>query len=287
MFKISKTRCRHLLILVFPLFFFGCKETEVPQKSLTLEEQQLLLGNPSGATSETADYNNYLMMKPQYALSYSRDRGTPNWVSWHVDKSWLGNAPRQDDFRADQSLPKGWYKVTASSYTGSGFDRGHNTPSADRTKTEADNSSTFVMTNMIPQAPNHNRQVWANLEEYTRSLVGQGMEVYVVMGSYGKGGTGTEGAMLTIDQGRVTVPKQIWKVLLVLPEGNDDLSRINQSTRVIAVNTSNNNTVASDWGSYRTTVDAIEKATGYDLLSALPERVQQELESKVDTGPTR
>ncbi|WP_238395683.1 DNA/RNA non-specific endonuclease [Pontibacter pudoricolor] len=231
--------------------------------------------------------NNFLIERPQYTLSYSRDRGTPNWVSWYVSKDWLGTADRQDDFRADQSLPADWYKVTATSYTGSGFDRGHNTPSADRTRTVEDNSATFLMTNMIPQAPNHNRQTWANLEDYTRDLVDAGMEVYVIMGSYGSGGTGSNGLAQTIDQGRVTVPNRIWKVLVILPEGVNDLSRINSSIRVIAVDTPNNNSISSDWGAYRTTVDAIETATGYDLLSNVADDLQETLERQTDRGPTR
>jgi endonuclease G, mitochondrial len=280
------------LLYTFFLFLilFGCKETEViPDKSLASEDgTHLLLGNPSNATADVNNSsNNYLIERPQYTLSYSRDRGTPNWVSWYVSKDWLGSAPRQDDFRADQTLPTGWYRVLPSSYTNSGFDRGHNTPSADRTKTIKDNSATFLMTNMIPQAPNHNRQTWANLEDYTRDLVRAGMEVYVIMGSYGSGGTGSNGSMQTIDQGRVTVPSMIWKVLVILPEGVNDLSRINDNTRVIAVNTPNINSINTDWGSYRTTVDAIEAATGYDLLFSLPDQVENVLESKVDTGPTR
>lgn len=280
-----RRHCRYLLFLF--LVLSGCKDSEVaPQQSLTLEEEQLLLGNPSEATADEANYNDYLMLKPQYALSYSRERGTPNWVSWHVSKDWLGEADRQDDFRSDPALPEGWYRVTASSYTGSGFDRGHNTPSADRTKSEEDNSATFLMTNMIPQAPRNNQETWADLEDYTRDLVADGMEVYAVMGGYGEGGTGSNGTAKTIDQGRVTVPGRIWKVLVVLEEGEGDLERINSATRVIAVDTPNSNSVRSDWGSYRTTVDAIEQATGYDLLSALPAQVQQALESRVDAGPT-
>ncbi|WP_162056037.1 DNA/RNA non-specific endonuclease [Pontibacter pamirensis] len=274
--------------LLFFLVLSGCQDSEVaPQQALTPEEEQSLLGNPSGATADESNFNNYLMTKPQFALSYSRDRGTPNWVSWHVSRDWLGSAPRQNNFRADPELPQGWYRVTASSYTGSGFDRGHNTPSADRTKSEEDNSATFLMTNIIPQAPNNNQETWANMEDYTRDLVEDGMEVYVVMGSYGVGGTGDSGTARAIDNGKVTVPGRIWKVLVVLPEGQDDLQRINTGTRVIAVDTPNSNTVRSDWGTYRTSVDAIEQATGYDLLSALPVQVQQALESQVDTGPTR
>lgn len=276
------------LFVLFLILAASCKQTEVaPNIPLTLEEQQIALGNPSMATPDLSNYNNYLMMKPQYALSYSRDRGTPNWVSWHVNKDWIGEAPRQNNFRADMTLPDGWYRVTTSSYTGTGFDRGHNVPSADRTKTAADNAATFLMTNIIPQAPKNNQETWGNLEDYTRRLVDQGMEVYVIMGSYGKGGIGSNGPAQTIDEGKVTVPANIWKVLVILPEGEDDVNRISTSTRVIAVNTPNNNTLSSDWGTFRTTVDAIEKATGYDLLSKVPENIQQVIESQVDTGPTR
>ncbi|NDK54776.1 DNA/RNA non-specific endonuclease [Pontibacter fetidus] len=280
---------RNLLYQVFiVLFLVSCKETEVaPQQSTVLDGEHLLLGNPSSATSDEGNFNNYLIERPQYALSYSRDRGTPNWVSWYVSKDWLGTTDRQDDFRADQSLPSAWYKVAATSYTGSGFDRGHNTPSADRTKTVEDNSATFLMTNMIPQAPNHNRQTWANLEDYTRDLVNDGMEVYVMMGNYGSGGTGSNGLAQTIDQGRVTVPNRIWKVLVILPEGVNDLSRITTTTRVIAVDTPNNSSISSDWGAYRTTVDAIETATGYNLLSNVDEDIQVVIERQTDRGPTR
>jgi endonuclease G len=125
------------------------------------------------------------------------------------------------------------------------------------------------------------------MEDYIRSLVEAGQEVYVIMGNYGSGGKGTNGAAQTIDQGRVTVPAYIWKVVVVLPEGPDDIQRITTNTRVIAVNTANSNTVSPNWGRYRTTVDAIEQATGYDLLSALPDQIEQVLEAQVDSGPTR
>ncbi|HEX6183766.1 MAG TPA: DNA/RNA non-specific endonuclease, partial [Pyrinomonadaceae bacterium] len=101
----------------------------------------LTMGNPSNATTDTNQPTNYLMEKPQYALAYHRDRGTPVWTSWHLDSTWLGSTPRQDDFRADAALPAGWYQVQGTDYSGSGFDRGHMTPSADRLRTNADNSA--------------------------------------------------------------------------------------------------------------------------------------------------
>jgi endonuclease G, mitochondrial len=255
--------------------------------TLRSSSDNMAMGNPSGAVADPYYYWNYLMVKTQYTMSYHRDRGTPNWVSWHLDPTWLGSTPRQDNFSADATLPTGWYRVQGTSYSGSGFDRGHNCPSADRTYSVADNSATFLMSNMIPQAPNNNQQTWANLENYCRTLVNQGNELYIIMGSYGTGGTGSAGTFTTIDNGHVTVPNRIWKVIVVLLQGSNDVSRVSTSTRVIAVNTPNNNTLSSSWGGYRTTVDAIESATGYNLLSNVSTSIQSVIEAKVDNGPTQ
>lgn len=144
----------------------------------------MALGNPSGAVTSTVYANNYLMVKSQYALSYNNSKLTCNWVSWYLGSSWLGSAARQDDFRADATLPSGWVQVGATDYSGSGFDRGHMCPSADRTSTTSANSATFLMTNMVPQAPKNNQITWANLENYSRSLVSAGYELYIISGVY-------------------------------------------------------------------------------------------------------
>ena len=143
-------------------------------------DNNMALGNPSNAVSSTSYPNNYLMTKTQYTLSYSNSKKTANWVSWHLSSSWLGSTPRQDDFRADNTLPSSWVKVAGTDYSGSGFDRGHMCPSADRTGSVTDNSATFLMTNMVPQAPNNNQVTWANLENYCRTLVNQGNELYII-----------------------------------------------------------------------------------------------------------
>jgi endonuclease G len=275
-------------LLAGSLLVVSCQKTTepTPASPTTPLPEHLTLGNPSGATADPNAPTNYLLSKAQYVLSYHRDQGKPNWVSWHLTADWLGNASRQDDFRPDADLPATWYHVQASSYMGSGFDRGHNCPSADRTRTVADNSATFLMTNMMPQAPRNNQQTWANLEDYCRTLVGRGNEAYVICGSYGRGGTGTNGYTTTLDQGRVTVPAHCWKVIVVLPLGDDDARRVSTATRIIAIDTPNDNSLSTSWSTYRTTVDAIEAATGYDLLSAVPAAVQQVVEARVDDGPT-
>jgi len=262
-------------------------QQEEGQYAFRTATDNLLMGNPSNATTSTVSTTNYLMQKTQFSLSYNSVQGKPNWVSWHLDPTWIGSASRCDCFSSDATLPSGWYRVSSSSYTNSGFDRGHNCPSADRTYSSSDNAATFLMTNMMPQAPLNNQQTWEKLEAYCRKLVTQGNECYIICGSYGVGGTGSAGYKTTIDAGRVTVPSNIWKVVLVLPQGTNDISRVTTATRVIAVNTPNTQSiVTSTWAGYRTTVDAIEAATGYDILSALPDATEASLESIVDAGPT-
>lgn len=287
-------------ILFVGFFFSSCqKEEGIERISPTKPQQEdpsyafrvatdnILFGNPSNATTSTVANTNYLIQKTGFALSYNSVQGKPNWVSWHLDNTWLGSATRCDCFSSDATLPSGWYRVGSSSYTGSGFDRGHNCPSGDRTFNSTDNRETFLMTNMMPQAPNNNQQTWEKLESYCRTLVSQGNECYIICGSYGVGGTGSNGYRTTLDGGRVTVPSNIWKVILVLPNGTNDVSRVTTSTRVIAVNTPNTQTiVTSTWAGYRVSVDAIEAATGYDILSVLPDDVEAVLESRVDNGPT-
>ncbi|MBO2012841.1 DNA/RNA non-specific endonuclease [Siccationidurans soli] len=250
-------------------------------------DANMALGNPSGATSDPANTGNYLLVHPEFSIGYSATRGIPNWVSWHIDKADLGQAPRQNNFRPDAALPRQFYQVTPASYARSGFDKGHNCPSGDRTSDLDANANTFLMTNMVPQAPKNNQQTWAHLEEYGRSQVQRGQEIYVIMGSYGRGGTGANGFATTLDQGRVTVPARIWKVMVLLPDGTNDLQRLatDPSVRVLAIDTPNdNNTIDPDWKKYLTSVDKIEAATGLDLLSALPRPVQARLQKLVDSG---
>jgi endonuclease G len=240
------------------------------------------MGNPSNAVADIAFENNYLMSKPQYALSYNRSRAIPNWVSWHLDPLWLGTAPRQDDFREDPTLPAGWFRVQDSSYSGSGFDRGHHCPSADRTNTIPDNSATFLMTNMMPQAPNNNQGPWAQLEDYSRQLVDDGNELYIIMGGAGQGGVGSNGAASTIAGGQVVVPAYTWKVIIVLPQGVNDVDRVVRTTRTIAVIMPNVQGLNTDWRSWRTSVLKVERLTGYKFFSNVRPQIQRIIKQKID-----
>ncbi len=254
--------------------------------SSTADNDHMMLGNPSGAITDIVSANNYLMVKPQYALSYNNSKLTTNWTAWHVYSNDITNiADRQDDFRADV-LPTGWYRVNEGDYDYStyGFDRGHMCPSADRTSSIPNNSATFLMTNMIPQAPNNNQGPWMYLEDYCRSLVNSGNELFIICGPYGQGGRSDKGTFTILSSG-VVVPSYTWKIIVVIPNGSNDLSRISNSTRVIAVWMPNDNVAcpkASLWTSYRKSVDYIESQTGYDFLTNVSTTIQDVIEAKVD-----
>ncbi|GAA4325648.1 hypothetical protein GCM10023115_40150 [Pontixanthobacter gangjinensis] len=243
----------------------------------------LTMGNPSAAITDVNYPNNYLLEKEEYVMSYSRDKGTANWVSWHLDEAWLGSASRQDDFRSDSSLPSSWYQVGATDYQYSGFDRGHLCPSADRTLSVDDNSNTFYMTNMMPQAPSNNRYAWANLESYCRSMLDGGNEIYIISGGYGLGGDGANGYAEYLAGGKIQIPSNTWKVIMIIPDGTDDVNRVTTSTRVIAIDMPNSNSVTSDWTQYLTTVDNIEAATGYDFFNLVPDSIENVIESNIDS----
>jgi endonuclease G len=279
---LMKTFIHSITITIVAVFLFGCppKHQEPLNGSLVpiSKSEHLVMGNPSGAVDSVSYSNNYLMEKPQYVVSYNRDRGIPNWVAWHLDNTWLGNVPRKDTFRPDSTLPTNWYHVKRSSYNKSGYARGHHCPSADRTNTIEDNSATFLMTNMMPQAANNNSGPWEKLEKYCRILVSQGEELYIYAGGYGSQGT--------IDKGHVTIPFHTWKVIMVLDNGENDLNRVTSTTRLIAVDMPNNNDQISrtdDWKNYRLCVDSIEARTGFDFFPNVPKSIQAVIESVTDS----
>jgi len=255
----------------------------------TGDNSNLLMGNPSNATMVATNTDNYLIDAHYYTESYNSTKGEPNWVSWHLDASNITNvSDRLNNFAAYSGLPAGFTQVQNNSYNFAtyGFDRGHNCPSADRTSSVNANSATFLMTNMIPQAPYNNENTWNNMEAYLRQQISATTEAYIIMGSYGTGGTGNAGLKNTITTNGISinVPAHVWKVAVIMTSGNGDISRVDAATRVIAVDVPNNNSVTSDWKQYVTTVRAIEAQTGLNLLSALPQSVQDAIEVKTATG---
>jgi len=240
------------------------------------------MGAPSPATKDPANKDDFLITRRQYALSYNNEKGTPNWVSWQLNASWLGSVDRCGGFSPDPLLPAGFNVVRPNDYTGSGFSRGHMTRSGDRSANTTDNCATFFMTNIIPQTQDQNGGPWLELENLSKELAQSGKELYIISGPLGEGGVGLKGATTRI-KGKITVPQETWKIVLILDKPGLGVRGVSATTRVIAVRMPNKLGIQSDsYTKYLTTVDELEKATGYDFLSDVPVGVQAVIEAKKD-----
>jgi endonuclease G len=233
------------------------------------------LGLPSAAS--TGNFNDYLSVKSQYVLAYDSSRKIPHWVSWELNSSYLGSQARLDNFRPDDTLPANMPQASLADFSGSGYDRGHMCPSGDRTASAAANSLTFYLSNMVPQAANNNQGPWEKLESYSRTLVGQGKELFVISG--GAGSNGTIGA-------GVVVPELTWKVIAVLDSVGQGPTNVTSSTRLISIVIPNDNAQvakADDWKPYRVSARSIESLTGLNFLSDVAVATQDVIETRVDT----
>jgi endonuclease G len=276
-------RTLFIYLLIFTVWTLSCTKESVGNTTFP-ENGNMAFGNPDNATSDTQNASHYLIKRSQYYVSYNNNNHIANWVSWHLTASDLGTTKRQNSFKPDTSLPTQWYKSKASDYSLSGFDRGHLCPSADRTACDTDNYATFLLTNIIPQAPKVNRVGWEHLEAYCRELIADGNELYIIAGVHGTGGEGEKGYASSIKHD-IVVPSNIWKIIIVLPLGNNDLKRVTGKTRVIAIYMPNTQEAGDvSWIHWRTSVDAIETATGYDFLSILPDNIEKVIEAKTDTN---
>jgi endonuclease G len=132
------------------------------------------------------------------------------------------------------------------------------------------------MTNIIPQLAANNQGPWNDFENYLRSLAQGGQEIYIVSGVAGNIGT--------IAQGKIVVPAVTWKVVLVLPNGSDDLRRIGKETRAFGIIVPNQAplSINAPWRNFRVTVNEVEYLTGYDFFSEIPKNRQELIERKRD-----
>ncbi|MDP1580376.1 MAG: immunoglobulin domain-containing protein [Candidatus Didemnitutus sp.] len=241
---------------------------------------QLLLGNPSGAVSDPAARNNYLIVRDQFAISYNDSLGQPNWVSWNLTQEDRGSSGRTDAWSEDPLLPAGYYRVQPSDYNDPGLSRGHMCPSADRTVTTSDNTFTFLMSNMVPQTSHNNGGVWNNFEMETRTIAGAGNEVLVISGPSHFSGA-------RIASGKAAIPGYVWKIAVVVPVGPQPVSeRITTNTRVIAIKVPNvTSGLSSDWRTYLTNVNQIQQDTGLTFFTALPAATASVLRTMIDGRP--
>ena len=243
-------------------------------------QYQMPLGNPDGASTNSASRTKFLInQRAQYVISYNDNTHQANWVGWSYSLADDGIQDRTDAWAVDELLPSGYLKIGTATF-GTGWDRGHMTPSADRTKDLTNNQVTFRMSNIIPQASQNNQGLWANFETYCRSMAADGDEVVIISGPGQFTGSRLNNQM--------SIPGSVWKIAVEIPSATSTTpanQRITTSARVIALLTPNTSTGLGPWQSYITSVEAIEDVTGFTFFDAITNRSTAiYLKNLIDSG---
>jgi DNA/RNA endonuclease G (NUC1) len=237
--------------------------------------------------------------------------GFPDGTPFSPDKfdyPWLG----------DHQIPAGWERTEGPDYRYNQrrMERGHMASVADRTRANKDVFATYLTSNLIPQHRDNNRGAWENFENAIRKPFENedpmaSIEYYIMAGGYGYDPNNPERKIRNLIDGQlvenpkgILIPEYTWKIVVPLLSGQG-ISDIDTNTEPVAIMVPNRYNLQAtpqnpkyytlpgeeeareitnwnDWRSWQVPIDYLEKRTGYDFLSELPENVQEILESKID-----
>lgn len=208
---------------------------------------------------------NNLVKHTYYSLSFNKTNEEPNWVYYVLTDSMVINSgqERSNKFEEDKMVDGGSAKP--SDYTKSGYDRGHLCPAGDMAFNPVAMNESFLMSNITPQTPDFNRGIWKSLESDVRSWALKEHKLIIVTGPVFKDNKGT------IGRDKVVVPGYFFKLIY----------DATGSPRLIAFLIPNEKT-NRPLTDFAVTTDEVEKLTGYDFFSQLPDDQELKLESHVE-----
>jgi len=249
--KKVKLRWNFLLLIYILFSLFGLSAAE------PLQYDNLALGIPGKCDT--------LIDRPGYALGYIEYHEQAAFVIYKLTarEALTKEAQRTNRFRSDPEIPTG--SATTADYRRSGYDRGHLAPAADMAFSVQTMADSFFMSNMSPQKPAFNRGIWKRLEEQVRQIAIREKAIYVVTGPILP-----RKKTVTIGANQVTVPTHYYKVIF-------DLTPPRKMIGFILPNEGSDRPLED----FAVTVDVVEKATGLDFFSTLPQAVQKRLESTI------
>lgn len=209
-----------------------------------------------------------------YASAHDSRLKIPVWVQYELNREQLdGPANRKDDFRPDYAIPPG-SRSELSDYAKTGYDRGHLAAAEDMSRSSKTMSESFFLSNMTPQVGvGFNQHIWADLEAAIRGWVVQRGTLTIITGPiFAKDSQGRV-SYETIGANGVAVPTHFFKVVV----------DAQNSTKIdaIAFILPNADLRGHKLDEYLVSIDAVEQATGIDLLSSIPITRQNELEKVV------
>lgn len=202
-----------------------------------------------------------------YTLRYREDCEQADWVAYMFTKKMtIKKFSRTNSFKVDPDVQT--ESAVPSDYTHSGYDKGHLAPCDDMCWSKVAESESFYMSNMSPQTHSFNAGVWKRLEGLIRKYAKTYDTIYVATGPILQNG------LKTIGKNKVAVPEYFYKVVLVYKE-NDK--------RCIGFILPHKNS-QKDLMAFAVPVDSVESRTGINFFALVPDNVQKQIESNVDTG---
>jgi endonuclease G len=208
---------------------------------------------------------NELVRHTYYTLSYNEKYEQANWVCYTLTDSMVlnGGEERSNQFKSDILVPTGSAKT--SDYTKSGYDRGHLCPAADMGFNHKAMLESFMMSNVSPQKPDFNRGIWKGLETEVRRWAKKEHQIVVVTGPVFNDNKGTIGT------DKVLVPGYFFKIIY-------DATGEPKLISFVLPNEKSDRPLTD----FAVTTDEVEKLTGFDFFSQLPDSLESRLESNVD-----
>lgn len=215
---------------------------------------------PESITSEIINYTGF-------TVSFNADKHQPNYVVWELTQDETeGEVSRRNKFLTD-------YRVngcaTDADYRRSGYDRGHMAPAADMKWSETAMDDCFYFTNICPQNNRLNSGAWSKLEAKCRQWAKRYKSLVIVCGP-----VLTDNMPDKIGPNNVPVPQRFFKVVLA-----------HEANPPMAIGfIMNNGRVEGGMQQAAVTVDEVERITGYDFFGALPDDIENKIESTCRFG---
>ena len=203
----------------------------------------------------------YYTCRAGYAGLYDPAEKTPIWIAEHLSRDTLAGPIQRKGklFAEDPQIPRA-AQGSLADWKKSGLEKGHLGPAGDFTYDETAMSESFLLTNIVPQDPIHNKGIWSNLEGAVRELTSRRGQLYVVTGPvYAGPRTRLFRGQPTAAQGGVSIPDALYKIVV-------DSARHEMTAFLIP----NRHDQGADPARYQVTVRAVEKATGINFNPSLP-----------------
>lgn len=215
-----------------------------------------------------------------YTFCFDKSKHCALWVAYPLHACYIGEADRSNDFGYDPGFGHQEDQANISSYAyypqgGTTFShsRGHQLPSADRTATAADNSTTFYATNMTPQLQSLNGGQWQALESNVRKWVCTDT-LYVVTGAWFDPTRTPSYAYDNRGLGKACpVPTHYYKVLLRSKSGNSGRLACELQAgelQCIGFWMDHGNTGTWNVAASACSVEEIERRTGFTFFANVP-----------------